>query len=123
MKNNNLYSRKLKDTLGFNHTIIDLSSKNLQGSFGHDKIDELKVPGHYKLPFKCYNSENDTIKNIVVNVVAIFSVNNLEQCITVFDGEFFWSFYYNGGEQCFKPNWENASIDEIYKWMDEELAN
>lgn len=96
---------------------IDLSIDEVQGKYGHDKIDMLQTPGIYKLPFKF----NDSIKNIKVNVVSVFSCAHLQQCITVFDGEFFWSFYYNGNEKCFKPNWENASMNDIYDWMNLDI--
>ena len=97
---------------------MDLSIDEVQGRYGHDKIDMLLTPGIYKLPFKVYKDRyGDVIKNIKVNVVSVFSCAHFQQCIVVFDGDFFWTFYYNGIEKCFKPNWENANINDIYDWI------
>ena len=97
---------------------IDLSTPEVQGKFGHDRIDALTKPGYYKLPFRTYMP--DGIRNIVVNVVSIFSCEHLDQNIVCYDGDFTWVFYYNGSERCFKPNWEDDPLDDVYNWMDLE---
>lgn len=97
---------------------IDLSTPEVQGKFAYDRIDELTKPGIYKLPFRTYNP--DGIINIVVNVVSIFSCEHLDQNIVCYDGDFMWVFYYNGNEQCFKPNWEDDPLKDVYNWMDLE---
>ena len=97
---------------------VDLSMPEVQGKFGHDRINSLTKPGIYKLPFKSYSP--DEIKNIVVNVVSVFSCDELDQNIVCYDGDFMWVFYYNGNEQCFKPNWEDEPLDAVYRWMDLE---
>lgn len=100
---------------------IDLSTPEVQGRFGHDKIDQLKEPGFYKLPFRTYSPDGQ--QNIVVQVASVFSVDHLSQCIVVYDGDFMWSFYYNGAEQCFKPNWDNSRYEIVLGWIDMENEN
>lgn len=96
----------------------DLSMPEVQGKFGHDRIDALTKPGYYKLPFRTYKP--DGVRNIVVNVASVFSCEHLDQNIVCYDGDFMWVFYYNGSEKCFKPNWEADPLEDVYAWMDME---
>lgn len=98
-----------------NTMLKDLSGSEYQGQFGHDKIDELTHPGFYVLPFRTYNPDGK--RNIPVQVLSVFNHEGA-QCIVVYSGDFMWVFYYNGSEQCFKPNFEQQSYEMVLSWMD-----
>ena len=98
----------------------DLSGSEYQGRFGHDKIDELTQPGFYILPFRTYNPDGK--RNIPVQVLSVFSHEGA-QCIVVYSGDFMWVFYYNGNEQCFKPNFEPQKYETVLDWIDLDNEN
>lgn len=86
--------------------LIDLSVKEVQGYWGHDRIDKLDElgPGRYKLPFVNYdNLSSDGIKSAIVNVLYVTRPTSRMQCIIAEIGDGgIQDFYYNGNHQGFK---------------------
>ena len=41
----------------------------------------------------------------------------------VYSGDFMWVFYYNGNEQCFKPNFEPQKYETVLDWIDLDNEN
>jgi len=106
-------------------TFLDLTRPESQGSFGHDRIDELTEPGFYKLPFKAAKPNGEIYqRDIAVHVVSVFPSHG--QSIVVEDTfhDFEYIFYYNGNEKLFKPNFEGGpSLDEVYDMIDFEAED
>ena len=104
--------------------IIDLTEKNAQGNFGHDQIDALTGPGNYRIPIRAYKDSNGEYhKNIAVEVVSVF-YDHGTQFIVVPDDmhDYYYIFYYNGNEKCFKPNWDaNEDYNKILNWINIEI--
>jgi len=104
--------------------IIDLTKENAQGHFGHDQIDGLTQPGNYRIPIRTYTDDKgEHHRSIAVEVVSVF-VDRGTQLIVVPDDmhDYYYIFYYNGNEQCFKPNWDpDEDYQKVLNWINIEV--
>ena len=104
--------------------IKDLTSAEAQGHFGHDQVDGLTQPGNYRIPIRTYNDgKGEHHRSIAVEVVSVF-VDRGTQLIVVPDDmhDYYYIFYYNGNEQCFKPNWDpDEDYQKVLNWINIEV--
>ena len=120
------FSKDLEKYQGFdsNEALINYDDLCDNKFLGANFVKNLSVPGNYKIWIRSYNSKTGELRRaIAVEVVSTF-FDNGTQFIVVPDNmhDYYYIFYYNGNEKCFKPNFNpDEEYEKILNWINIEV--